>query len=103
MNKLIFMGRHEDPEQVRCRIYDGTTNDDGVTPDEAKRREFVAELAGPGVVDCPAIDPWVEKLQARGWLPDAPELEPNPDGRGRIGRWRLTDRGREEWDRMRGA
>jgi hypothetical protein len=96
MHTLIFMSRGE-PEAFRCRIYGG------VDPDEEKRVSFVTSLAGPGVVDCPAYDPWVEKLQARGWLPDAPELEPNPDGPGRIGRWRLTDLGREEWDRMRGA
>jgi hypothetical protein len=96
MNKLIFMGRHEDPEQVRCRIYDGEDKD------EAKRVSFVNELAGPGVVDCPAYDPWVAALQGKGWLAPTPELEPNQDGPGRIGRWRLTDLGREEWRRMQG-
>jgi hypothetical protein len=86
------MGAGE-PETFRCRIY-------GVAEDpeaEAARREFVAQLAGPGVIDCPAIDPWVCALQARGWLRAQPELEPNPDGPGKIGRWRLTAKGREEW------
>jgi hypothetical protein len=103
MTMLSFMNRC-DPEEVRCRVYDGIAPaTKRVTPDEAKRREFVTELAGPGVIDCPAYDPWVAKLQARGWLPGAPKLEPNPDGPGKVGRWLLTDLGREEWDRMRGA
>ena len=89
---LIPMGAGE-PETFRCRIY-------GVAEDpeaEAKRRAFLAELAGPGVIDCPAIDPWVSALQERGWLPDSPELEPNPSGPGKLGRWRLTDTGRAAW------
>lgn len=93
---LSFMGV-DDPHEVRCRVYGAES--DG----EAERVAFVERLAGPGVIDCPAIDPWVEPLQARGWLPAAPDLEPNPDGPGRIGRWRLTDKGSEEWARMKGS
>lgn len=92
---LIPMGAGE-PETFRCRIY-------GVAEDpeaEAKRRAFVTDLAGPGVIDCEAIDPWVGALQARGWLPDRPELEPHPDGVHKVGRWRLTAKGREEWAAM---
>jgi hypothetical protein len=82
MTMLSFMNRC-DPEEVRCRVYDGTTSDsDHVDPDEAKRREFVTELVGPGVIDCPAYDNCVAALQARGWLPPTPDLEPNPDGQG---------------------
>jgi antirestriction protein ArdC len=49
-----------------------------------------------GVVDCPAYDGFVAALQGRGWLPLEPELDGNPDGEGKIGRWRLTDKGRVE-------
>lgn len=84
MSMLSFMGVQE-PEEVRCRVYGGEDGDG----DEARAR-FVRQLAGPGVVDCPAFDTWVAALQARGWLPASPDLEPNPDGPGKIGRWRLT-------------
>jgi hypothetical protein len=58
----------------------------------------------PGVIDCEAIDPWTAALQERGWLPDAPVIEPHPDGSGRaVGRWRLTAKGRAEWAQMEGA
>lgn len=89
------MGEGE-PETFRCRVYD-------YAPDghEQKRAEFVERLYTVGVIDCPAYDPWVEALQQRGWLPDSPELEPNPDGPGRVGRWRLTEHGRSEWRHMR--
>ena len=88
---LIPMDAGE-PEAFRCRIY-GAAED---SEDEAKRRAF----AGPGVIDCPAIDPWTAALQARGWLPAQPELEANPDGPGKIGRWRLTSKGREGWEKI---
>ena len=91
---LIPMGIGE-PEVVRCRIY-GAAEDH----DERARLDFVRQLAGPGVIDCPAIDPWVAALQARGWLPEAPALEPNPEGEGKIGRWTLTDKGRAEFARL---
>jgi hypothetical protein len=91
---LIPMGAGE-PEAFRCRIY-GAAED----PDEAKRREFVAQLAGPGVLDCPAIDPWVAALQERGWLPEAPVLEPHPDGIHKAGRWYITAAGRDAWAAM---
>lgn len=86
---LRFMGVGE-PETMRGRIYSA---DD---PDEIARADFVRRLAGPGVIDAPAFDGWVAALQARGWLPDRPALEPNPDGPGKIGRWLLTERGRIE-------
>lgn len=89
MNTLLFMGEGE-PEAFRCRIY-------GAADEPDERTAFVEQLAGPGVIDCPAYDPWVVALQARGWLPESPVLEPNPDGPGRIGRWSLTDKGRAEW------
>lgn len=92
---LIPMGAGE-PETFRCRIY-------GVAEDpeaESKRRAFLAELAGPGVIDCPAIDPWVRALQARGWLPDRPVMEPHQDGVHKAGRWHLTDKGRAEWAKL---
>lgn len=81
----------DDPEEVRCRVYGG---EDG----EAERVSFMHALAGPGVIDCPAYDGWVVALRERGWLPAEPE--PNPDGPGRIGRWRLTAKGHDEWERM---
>jgi hypothetical protein len=92
---LSYMGICE-PEEVRARIYDGRDTDD-----EEKWRRFIEALAGPGVLDCPAYDPLVLVLQERGWLPSEPELEPNPDGPGRVGRWRLTDVGRRAWERLR--
>lgn len=88
-HSLLFMGEG-DPETFRCRIY-------GAADEPDERAAFVEQLAGPGVIDCPAYDPWVAALQARGWLPESPVLEPNPDGPGRIGRWILTDKGRAEW------
>ncbi len=97
MAVLYFMGDPAAREEVRARVYDASSD-----PDEAARRVFVEQLDGPGVVDCPAIDPWVAALQARGWLPAQPALEPNPDGPGKIGRWHLTDLGRAEWARLRG-
>lgn len=92
---LLFCGRGE-PEEVRCRVYGGTDDADD------ERVAFVKSLAGGGVIDCPAYDPWVAALQERGWLPLTPELEPNPEGEGKVGRWRLTDKGRDEWARMQG-
>ena len=92
---LVPMGVGE-PEAFRERIYGAPADPEH----EAKRRAFVAQLAGPGVIDCPAIDPWTAALQARGWLPAQPELEPNPDGPGKLGRWRLTSKGREEWAKL---
>ena len=86
-------------ETFRERIYGADIED----ADEAKRRAFLELLAGPGAVDCPAYDEWVAALQLRGWLPDEPELEPNPDGPGRIGRWRLSDEGRAAWAQIAGA
>jgi len=104
MTMYSFMGRGQ-PEEFRCRVYDGTPckANTPTDPEEAKRRDFVDLLAGPGAIDCEAYDQWVAALQGRGWLPKEPTLEPNPDGEGRIGRWRLTAYGRAEWDRMRGA
>lgn len=87
---LLFMGLGH-PETMRGRIYSAPD------PDEVARRDFVRQLAGPGVIDCPAFDGWVAALQARGWLPAAPTLEPNPDGPGRVGRWQLTPAGLEAW------
>lgn len=89
---LVPMGAGE-PEAFRCRIYSVAEDPEA----EAKRRAFLAELAGLGAIDCPAIDPWVCALQACGWLPARPELEPNLDGPGKVGRWRLTDTGRAAW------
>jgi hypothetical protein len=55
----------------------------------------------PHVGDCEAIDAWTAALQLRGWLPDEPEIELHPDGSGRrVGRWRLTAKGRAEWAKM---
>lgn len=98
---LIPMGVDgAEPETFRCRIY-GAPEDPAA---EAARRAFVTELAGAGVIDCEAIDPWVCALQARGWLSDAPEIEPHPDGSGRkVGRWHLTDTGRAAWAEIVGA
>lgn len=90
---LSYMGCGE-PEHFRCRVYGGDHDDD-------ERRAFLERLAGEGVIDCPAIDPWIATLQARGWVAERPGLEANPDGPGRIGRWRLTSYGRQEWDRIR--
>ncbi len=93
---LIPMGVGE-PETFRCRIYGG--EDDA----ERERAAFLDQLAGAGVIDCPAIDPWVAALQGRGWLPATPALEPNPEGEGKIGRWTLTDKGRAELAQIRGG
>lgn len=60
------------------------------------RSTMSACCASEGVIDCPAYDGFVAALQGRGWLPPKPDLEPNPDGEGKIGRWRLTDKGRDE-------
>lgn len=94
-NLLLPMGVGE-PETFRCRIY----GDDPTTNDEA-RRAFVERLAGDGVIDCPAYDGWVANLQKRGWLLERPELEANPNGPGKVGRWRLTAKGCEEWARLK--
>ncbi len=94
MAMLQFMGCG-DVVEVRCRVYGG--DDQG----EDERRAFVVSLAGPGVLDCPAYDGWVKALQERGWLPDEPELEANPDGPGRVGRWRLTAKGLAESEDVR--
>lgn len=92
---LSPMGAGE-PETFRCRIY-GVADDPEA---ESKRRAFLVELAGPGVIDCEAIDPWTAALQERGGLPDAPVLEPHPDGVHKAGRWHLTAQGREEWAKL---
>lgn len=92
---LLFMGLQDVPETFRCRVYGG--EDEA----EQQRAAFVDRLAGEGVIDAPAYDTWVSALQGRGWLPAAPALEPNPAGRGKIGRWLLTDLGRAEWAAMK--
>jgi len=97
MNTLIFMGQDgQEPEAFRCRIYDGTPER------KDPRAVFVRLCAGQGAVDCPAHDAWVEALQGRGWLPERPALVANPDGAGKIGLWKLTDRGRAEWAEIEG-
>ena len=94
MHEFLFMGQPDHVESVRCRVYDATEED--------PRAAFLRECEGPGAVDCPAYDQWVAALQERGWLPANPELVPNPDGPGRIGLWKLTPRGREEWAAIKG-
>jgi hypothetical protein len=94
---LHFMGDPAIVETFRCRIYGGEDSD------EAARVDFIERLATTGEIDCPAYDGWVAALQARGWLPAAPELEPNPVGPGKVGRWRLTDTGRTAWAAMKGG
>ncbi|MEK9900981.1 MAG: hypothetical protein VW516_09560 [Rhodospirillaceae bacterium] len=96
---LLFMGvETAEPETFRARIYSATED-----PEEARRRAFVAQLAAEGVIDCPAIDAWTAALRERGWLPDWPDIEPHPDGSGRkVGRWRLTAKGRAAWAEMSG-
>lgn len=54
---------------------------------------FLVELLGAGAIDCPANDRRVARLKILGWLPRDPDFEPNPDGPGRIGRWRPTAEG----------
>lgn len=95
MKTLRFMGVGPD-EAVRGRVY-------GCEPDrdEGERRGFLAALAAEGVLDCPAYDGWIRSLQARGWVPKEPEFEAAPES-GRHARWRLTDIGRQEWDRRKG-
>jgi hypothetical protein len=83
-----------DPEAFRCRIYDHADEH------EERTAAFVRKCAHEGAIDCPAHDPWVLALQERGWLPESPRLEPNPDGPGRIGRWVLTPLGRERWEQL---
>jgi hypothetical protein len=94
MPRLAYMGDPHIVDDVRCRVYGGEDEDD-------RRAAFVERLAAEGVVDCPAYDGWVAALQVRGWLPKAPGLEPNPDGPGKIGRWRLTDVGLKAWREVR--
>lgn len=62
------------PETFRCRVYGDETS-------EADRRRlaFVRTLAREGVLDCPAYDRWIEKLQERGWLAE-PTFERVPEG-----------------------
>lgn len=91
---LHFMSNPTMPEFFRGRVY-------GASDEEDRRVAFLEALAGQGVIDCPAYDGWVAALQKRGWLPNAPELEANPDGEGKVGRWRLTERGRAEWKAVR--
>lgn len=96
MHTLYFMRIVE--EHVRCRVYGAEP-----TEDDQARTAFVDRLAGEGVLDCPAYDSWVEVLQRRGWLDAQPELEPNLDGPGKVGRWRLNATGRAAWARREGA
>lgn len=95
MQDLLFMGQPDHVDSVRCRIYDGTDRED-------PRVEFLRKCEGSGAVDCEAYDQWVAALQERGWLPAKPELVPNPDGPRKIGLWKLTPLGREEWAAIRG-
>lgn len=97
MSALSFMSIGES-EHFRCRVYLGSRDNDA---NETERVRFIERLASEGVVDCPAYDPWVRVLQARGWLSDTPKLETNPSGEGKIGRWRLTELGRAAWEKMR--
>lgn len=93
---LHFMGDPAIAETFRGRIYGAAAD-----PAETARIAFVQRLAGDGVLDCPAFDGWVAALQARGWLPAKPELEPHPNGIDRAGRWRLTPAGRAAWATLR--
>jgi len=96
MVTMLFMGVSE-PETFRCRVY----GCDAEAEEERQRLTFVKALAGEGVIDCPAYDGWVKALQGRGWLPEQPDLEANPDGSGKVGRWRLTAKGLEATEAMR--
>ncbi len=87
--ELRMLGVGE-PETFRCRIYDGGISDE----QEARRRAFIHTLAGEGALDCPAYDKWTAALRERGWAEMT--LEPNPNGPGRVGRWKLTELGRSE-------
>lgn len=49
-NLLLFMGIPSEREAFRARVYDGV---------EDERHAFVRALEGGGVVDCPALDPWI--------------------------------------------
>lgn len=90
---LRFMGIDE-PEQVRCRIY-GAEPSDHEREQEARRLALLRRMASPeGAIDGEAIDDAVAALKARGWLADMAMVD-NPDGPGRLGVWRLNDRGRE--------
>jgi len=91
MHTLLFMGSEDHVDDVRCRIYGDDTD-----AQHNYRVSFLRSCAGEGVIDCPAYDGFVAALQKKGWLPPCPELEPNPEGKGRIARWRLTDIGRSE-------
>ena len=91
MHNLLFMSSPDHVDAVRSRIYGGED-----TEAEKQRVNFVKSCAGAGVIDSEAYDGFVAALQGRGWLPPKPDLEPNPDGAGKIGRWRLTAKGRTE-------
>lgn len=84
-----------EPETFRCRIYGAESALD------EERLAFLEALATFGVLECPAYDARIAALRERGWLPDEGELEPNPDGPGRVKRWRLTERGRAELARVK--
>lgn len=83
------MGQPGHPDVFRCRVYGDQESDDG---HDAARVRFIRALAGDGVIECPAYDQWLAALAGRGWL--VGELEPNPDGPGRVKRWRLSIVGR---------
>ncbi len=95
MITLQFMGQPGQEEAVRCRVY-------GEAKGEPERRAFVERLAGDGVLDCPAFDPWIEALQERGWLDAKPLLVEHPtEPNAKAGLWRLTEFGRRAWEAAR--
>lgn len=90
---LSFMG-HCAPEEFRCRVYTGADQPEGI---ERKRRNFVAQLAEDGVIECPAYDNWLLALEERGFafgaLVEAPEHGPGA----KVKRWYLTGAGQTWW------
>ncbi len=85
MTTLLFMGLEHEKEVVRPRVYGGADRTD------QQLRAFMHALATTGVLDCPAYDQWIERLDAREWLNSA--MEPRPQGDGRHRRWRLNAAG----------
>lgn len=92
------MGQTGHAESFRCRVYHDADADDG---HDEERTRFIRALAHEGVIECPAYDQWFAALAGRGWI--ISELEPNPDGPGRVKRWRLSIDGRRALAEVIGA
>ena len=64
-NALIFMGMQPEDSIIRCRIYDGIS-ENGVD----KRLAFLRTCSSDGAVDCPAYDPMTARRDLTSRAPD---------------------------------